>query len=170
MEPIKIALIGCGGMSGAHMNAFRALWNKELKLFDIVATCDVVEERAQERAKQAEEFQGKKPSIFTDFQDMLDKIPDIEAVDICTLHSEHHSIAVPCLDAGKHVIIEKPLGITMRACKLMLDASVKAQRVLAVAENYRLSVHERMRRWAIQQGRIGKPRMFFWQDVGESLG
>ena len=170
MEPIKIALIGCGGMSGAHMNAFRTLWNKDLKLFDIVATCDVVEERAQERAKQAEEFQGKKPAIFTDFHDMLDKVPDIEAVDICTLHSEHHSIAVPCLEAGKHVIIEKPLGITMRACKLMLDASIRAQKVLAVAENYRLAVHERARRWAIQQGRIGKPRMFFWQDVGENLG
>lgn len=169
MEPIKLALIGCGGMAGAHVKGLRALWERDIKVFEVVATCDIVEERARERARQAEEFQGNAVQVFTDFHQMLDKLPEIEAVDICTLHSEHHTIAVPCLEAGKHVIIEKPLGITMRACKLMLGAAIKSRKVLAVAENYRLAPHERARRWAVRQGRIGRPRMFFWQDVGESL-
>ena len=170
MEPVRIALVGCGGMSGAHMKALRTLWEKDVKVFDTVATCDVVEARAQERAGQAEEFQGQKPRVFTDFHEMLDNVPEIEAVNVCTLHSEHHTIVAPCLEAGKHVIIEKPLGITMRACNLILKAAIETQRVCAVAENYRRSPHERARRWAIQQGRIGTPRLFFWQDAGESLG
>ena len=101
---------------------------------------------------------------------MLNNHPEIDCVDICTLHSEHHGLATQALQAGKHVIIEKPLGITMRAGKQILDAATANNRILSVAENYRLSRHERARRWAVQQGMVGDVRMFFWIDVGESLG
>jgi hypothetical protein len=75
-EKIRIAMLGCGGMSGAHMRGFQILWENDVKMFDIVATCDIVEERAAERAKQAEEFQGTKPNVYTDVMEMLDKEPE----------------------------------------------------------------------------------------------
>jgi len=170
MEPVKLALIGCGGIAGAHVRALRELRENDVELFDVIAACDVVEKNAQERAAELEEFQAQKPAVFTDLEKMLDKANDLEAVDICTLHSEHHTLGVPCLEAGKHVLIEKPLGITMRAGKQILDASLKARRVLAVAENYRRSPEQRAINWAVRRGRIGQPRTFFWQDAGESLG
>ena len=71
---------------------------------------------------------------------------------------------------GKHVIIEKPFGITMRACQLMMEAADRNDKIISVAENYRLARIQRTRSWAIAQGRIGEPRMFFWVEVGEGLG
>ncbi|MBD3184451.1 hypothetical protein GF312_19365 [Candidatus Poribacteria bacterium] len=169
-EKIRLALLGCGGISGAHMRGLNVLWEKDIKPFEIVATCDLVEAKAVERAKQAEDMQGTVPNVYTDVDDMLAKEPDIQAVDICSVHRAHHILAVPCLEAGKHVIIEKPLAITMRTCRLITDAAEENSKVLAVAENYRRSPGHRAVNWAISQGMIGKPRVFFWQDVGESMG
>lgn len=170
-DRLKMGLIGCGGMSGAHMRGYQELWSKGIKSFDIVAACDIDASRAEERATQAHEFQGgTKPAIYTAVEEMLSKHSDLDCVDICALHSAHHTLAVTALEARKHVIIEKPLGITMRACKLILDAAEKNGRILSVAENYRLDRVQRTRRWVVRQGRIGDPRMFFWIEVGEGLG
>ena len=159
-ERIKMGLVGCGGMSGAHMGGYRELWSKGIRDFEIVAACDIAVERAEERATQAQEFQGgTKPAVYTELDEMLAKHPDLECVDICALHSAHHTLAVPALDAGKHVIIEKPFGITMRACKLMMDAADRNDRIISVAENYRLARIQRTRSWAIAQGRIGGSRV-----------
>ncbi len=170
MEPVRLAFVGCGGIAGAHVNGLRALWERELRPFEVVAACDVVEDQARQLAARVAEFQGRQPEVYTDLAAMLDHAAEVEAVDICTLHSEHHTTAVPSLEAGKHVLIEKPLGITMRAGRLILAAAVRSRRHLAVAENYRRSPQERARHWAIRQGRIGSPRTFYWHDVGEGLG
>jgi UDP-N-acetyl-2-amino-2-deoxyglucuronate dehydrogenase len=169
-EKIRMAMLGCGGMSGAHGNGLKELWEKDIKLFDIVATCDIVEANAKARAEQIAAFQGKMPKIYTSVDDMLKNERDLDAVDICSVHRAHHILAVPCLEAGVNVIIEKPLGITMRACNLIVDSAKKNGKILSVAENYRLSPGHRAVNWAIRQGYIGKPRFFFWQDVGEALG
>ena len=145
-EQIKMGLVGCGGMSGAHMGGYRHLWEKDIKDYQIVAACDIARERAEERAHQAHEFQGgSKPAVYTELNEMLDKHPELECVDICALHSAHHELAVPALEAGLHVIIEKPFGITMRACKLMMDAAEKNDKIVSVAENYRLARIQRAR-------------------------
>ena len=170
MEPIKLALIGCGGIAGAHVRALEELWNRGVRDIEVVATCDVVLERAKERAKELKKFQKKLPRAFASLDDLLASGLQLEATDICSLHSEHHTLALPCLQAGLHVHIEKPLAITLRAGQRIIDAAVAAQRVLAVGENYRRAPYERAVNWAIRQGRIGRPRLFFWQDVGEGLG
>ena len=169
-DKIRMALLGCGGISGRHMQGLKVLWDEGVKIFDIVATCDIVEEKAVIRAKQAEKIQGTAPQVYTDVEDMLEKESDLDAVDICSLHRAHHTLAIPCLDAKKHVIIEKPLGITVRAGRIIVDAAERNHKVLAVAENYRRSPINRAANWAIRQGMIGKPRLFLWQDVGEHLG
>ena len=76
-ERIKMGLVGCGGMSGAHMGGYRQLWSNGLRDFEIVAACDIAEERAEERANQAHEFQGgTKPAVYTELDEMLAKHPD----------------------------------------------------------------------------------------------
>jgi len=169
-DRIKLGMLGCGGISGAHMRGLKALWEKDVKVFDLVATCDIVEEKAARRSKEAEELQGTAPRVYNNVEAMLEKEPDLEAVIIGSLHSAHHTLAVPCLEAGKHVIIEKPLAITMRTCRMITDAADRSGKVLAVAENYRRSPAHRAVNWALRQGMIGKVRLFLWQDVGERLG
>jgi len=170
MERLQLALVGCGGMAGAHVRGLEELWRAGIRDIQVVACCDVVEESAQQRAQEIARFQRRKPTVYTDVEQMLKRAKGIEAVDICALHSQHHILAVACLEAGKHAIIEKPLAITLRAGRKILDAAVDNRRLLAVAENYRRSPAERARAWAIAQGRIGKPRTFYWQEVGEGLG
>lgn len=170
-EKVRIALVGCGGISGAHMGGYRNLLDAGILNVEFAATCDIRKDAAEGRANQAAELQdGKKPNVYTDIHEMLEKEPDIEAVDICALHRVHHELAVAALDAGKHVIIEKPLGVTMKACALMLNAARRNDKILAVAENYRRSPGRRATKWAIDRGMIGAPRLLVYMDYGEALG
>lgn len=169
-DKVKIAMVGCGGMSGSHMGGYRNLYEEDICNFEFVATCDINRDAAEARANQAEELQDFKPNIYEDVNEMLDKEPEIEAVDICAYHRTHHELACACLNAGKHVIIEKPLGITMKACRLIVETARNNDRILAVAENYRRSPGQRAINWALKKGMIGKPRMLFYVDVGEHLG
>lgn len=169
-QKIKLALAGCGGISGAHMNGYKTLRENDLLDFEFVAACDINRGAAETRANQAKELQETEPRVYVDVEEMLEKEPEIEAVDICSQHRTHHTLAVACLEAGKNVIIEKPLGVTMKACRLIVETAEKNNCILAVAENYRRSPAQRAINWAVKRGMIGEPRILFYQDVGESLG
>jgi predicted dehydrogenase len=168
-EAVRLAMIGCGGMAGAHREGYQRLWEAGLRDFRIVATCDVEVARAEEMAGKVAEFQGERPKVYGDLDDLLAAGSSFDAVDIVTVHRAHHTLAIPCLGAGKAVIIEKPLAITMRAGKQMMEAAERTGRLLAVAENYRREPSQRAVRWAVRSGRIGEPRMLFWHDVGHRV-
>ena len=170
MEQLRLALVGCGGMSGAHVHGLQALRKAGIDDIEVVACCDQVEEAAQQRAGEIAGFQDRRPEVHTDVDQMLMGVDGLEAVDICATHSQHHVLAVACLEEGKHVIIEKPLAITLRAGRQILEAAVDNRCQLAVAENYRRSPVERARSRAVAAGRIGRPRTFYWQDAGMQLG
>jgi len=166
-EPVSLGLIGCGGMMGGHVESLQRLWDAGLRNFRVVATCDIDESKANQFADDLAAIQGLRPSVYTDVEAMLAGQKNMEAVDISTVHRTHHSVAIPCFQARQHVTIEKPLALTMRAGKLMLDAAERAGAVFQVAENYRRSPKYRAINWAIRSGRIGRVRMMFWIDVGE---
>jgi predicted dehydrogenase len=168
-DEVRLAMIGCGGMAGAHREGYQRLWEAGLRDFRIVATCDVEVARAEEMAGKVAEFQGDRPKVYGDLNDLLAAGSSFDAVDIVTVHRAHHTLAIPCLGAGKAVIIEKPLAITMRAGKQMMEAAERTGRLLAVAENYRREPSQRAVRWAVRAGRIGEPRMLFWHDVGHRV-
>ncbi|KYH40359.1 MAG: hypothetical protein AYL32_012070 [Candidatus Bathyarchaeota archaeon B26-2] len=167
MERLKIALVGCGGIAESHLNGYKDLHDRGLNVFDLKAVCDISKERAETKAKKIEVFQGYRPKVYTDLEDVL-KNESLEAVDICLPHDSHHQVASACIRNGLHVIIEKPLGITMRAARVIIENAEKHGRVLAVAENYRRSPENRAIWWAIKHGLIGKPRMIVWAAVGWS--
>jgi predicted dehydrogenase len=168
-EAVRLAMIGCGGMAGAHREGYQKLWEAGLRDFRIAATCDVDTARAEEMADKVAQFQGERPKVYRELTDLLTAGASFDAVDIVTVHRAHHSLAIPCLEAGKAVCIEKPLAITMRTGKMMMEAAARTGQLLAVAENYRRDPAQRAIRWAVQSGRIGEPRMLFWHDVGHRV-
>ena len=170
MEQLQLALVGCGGMAGAHVRGLAELAEAGIDDIQVVACCDLVATQARQRATEIAEFQGREPAVYTNVERMLTDAEGLDAVDICALHSQHHVLAVACLAAGKHVIIEKPLAITLRAGRQIINAAVDNRRQLAVAENYRRSPQERARAWAVASGQIGQPRTFYWQEAGLRLG
>ena len=168
-ERTSIGLIGCGGMMGAHERGFKILHEKGIDTFDIVATCDVRKEAAEKMADAVAQWQGRKPKVYTDVETMLREQDNMQAVDIVTTHRAHHVVAEACFAAGKHVTIEKPLAITLRAGKQMLAQAEKAGTVFQVAENYRRDLENRAFKWATEQGMIGDIKMIYWIDVEERL-
>ena len=170
VEQLRLALAGCGSMAGAHVQGLQELRKAGIDDLEVVACCDQVEEAARQRAAEVADFQRRKPAVHTDVDEMLMRVDGLDAVDICAPHSQHHLLAVACLEEGKHVIVEKPLAITLRAGRRILEAAVDGRCQLAVAENYRRSPGERARSWAVAEGRIGRPRTFYWVEAGLRLG
>ncbi len=168
-EAIRLAMVGCGGMAGSHREGYQKLWEAGLRDFRIAATCDVEKQRAEEMADKVAAFQGERPKVYGALEELLAAGSTFDAADIVTVHRAHHSLAIPCLEAGKPVCIEKPLAITLRAGKRMMEAAERSGQLLAVAENYRREPSQRAIRWAAQDGRIGEPRMLFWHDVGHRV-
>ena len=168
-DELSFALIGCGSMMSGHVKGYKALWEAGLQDFRIVATCDIEADRAEKFASDIEAFQGSRPTVYADFEKMLASEKHLDACDLSLVHCDHHKVAIPCLQAGKHVTIEKPLAITSRAGRAIIDAAKKAGRVLQTAENYRRSPEHRAVNWVLKGGRLGELRMLYWIDVSERL-
>jgi predicted dehydrogenase len=105
------------------------------------------------------------PDVFDDWQTMLDA-DNVDAVLILTPVSLHHEIALAALRAGKHVLIEKPLAISVRAGRAIVDAAADRGLVAGVAENVRYAPRTRGLRRALDDGRIGVPQMWLSGGVG----
>jgi len=103
---LNLAFIGVGGRGGANIKGCNMLDEKGIPLNNIVALCDVSEERA---ASRFEEFPNAKR--FTDFRVMFDKMgKDIDAVVIATPDHTHFPATMAAMQLGKHVMVEKPLA------------------------------------------------------------
>jgi len=166
---LKLAIIGCGGMAGEHLRAYGSIKKKESEKFEFAAMCDPVVEPAKRFAEQATAVQGFKPRVYTKVEDMLAQ-EELDAADICTPHSDHHASGVTCLNAGVNVMIEKPIGVTIKASKAIIDAGKKNGKIVATAENIRRGLSQRTSYWLINEAKlIGTPRLFYsqhasWQD------
>ena len=103
---VKIGIIGCGGIANSkHMPALSKLEDVQM-----VAFCDIIEERA---AKAAKEFGTPDARVYTDYKELL-KEKNIDVVHVLTPNREHSFITVESLEAGKHVMCEKPMAKTPR--------------------------------------------------------
>ena len=164
---IPLAIIGCGGMGHRHMYGLAELQKAGLSPFELVAVCDPNLDNANSLADQARERLGKRPQPVSTLSE-LNKTGDIQAVDICTLPAHHHSVAVEAMELGWHILCEKPVGLTSRACKLMQETSVKTRRILSVAENYRRDPINRLAKALLEEGVIGTPRLMMHNTIGGS--
>ncbi len=126
---IKIGIIGCGGIAnGKHMPSLSKLNNIEL-----VAFCDIIEERATEAAKK---YGTKDAKVYTDYKELL-KDKSIDVIHVLTPNRSHSFITVDALEAGKHVMCEKPMAINPAEAKKMLDAAKRTGKKLTIGYNNR---------------------------------
>ena len=164
-EPIRLALVGCGGISKAHVAGYEDLYGRGCREFQVTACCDVIEESARQRAHEIAQFQDQEPQVFTDVGALI--VSGVaEAADVCVPHCFHHSVAIPLLEGGLHVMVEKPIGVTIKASRRIIEAAETHRRVLATGENIRRDLASRACAWAINRRRlIGDVRLVSVQAV-----
>ncbi len=102
---VKISFIGCGGIAGAHMSALSKIEDVEF-----VAFCDVVEEKAKQKAQI---YGGK---VFTDYKKMLDE-EKVDACYICVPPFAHNGQEELCIEKGIPFFVEKPVHLVLEKCK-----------------------------------------------------
>ena len=120
----RIGIIGCGGIANSkHMPSLTRQPNAEL-----VAFCDIIEERAQ---KACAEYGAEGAKVYTDYKELL-KDETIDIVHVCTPNREHSFITVDALEAGKHVMCEKPMAINGEEAQKMLDAAKRTGKKLSI--------------------------------------
>ncbi|MGI8484853.1 MAG: Gfo/Idh/MocA family protein [Thermomicrobiales bacterium] len=105
------------------------------------------------------------PAIYDDWKAMLEA-DDIDAVLILASVGLHHTIALDCLKAGKHVLIEKPFAISVRAGQQVVDEAEKRGLTVGVAESLRYVESVRAAHWVLEQGTIGDLQMWISGGVG----
>ncbi len=124
MEKVRIGVIGCGGIAnGKHMPAEKKNPNAEM-----VAFCDIIEERA---IKANKEYGNETSKVYTDYKELL-KDKSIDAVLVLTHNSEHCRITVDALNAGKHVLCEKPMAMNYEEAKKMIEARDRSGKILTI--------------------------------------
>lgn len=143
-SPARIALVGCGRISQNHFDAI-----KKVEGLKLVAVCDEISSRAEEA--------GSKLGVpsFTDYATML-RTAECDAVTICTPSGLHSSQGVLAARAGKHVITEKPMAITLDQADALVAACDDARVNLFVVKQNRLNPPIQLLKKAIDKGRFGR--------------
>lgn len=144
MKPLGVALIGCGAISDVHLRAIQ-----EIEAARLVAVADI-DSAATARAA------GAYPcDAYADYRDMLAR-EDVDVVHICTGHYLHAPMAIDALQAGKHVLTEKPLAESRSAAQALLEAAAKAPHVqLGVISQNRYNPASQMMKSYCETGQLG---------------
>ena len=121
MARVKLALIGCGGMSAAHLRRFHLLSDR----LQLVAAVDVDETKARQVREHLPDVR-----VATDHRSVLDLV---DAVLIVLPHHLHHPVAKECLEAGKHVLLEKPMANSEEECLDLIGSAARHDRILMIA-------------------------------------
>jgi len=144
---LRIGIIGCGAIANQkHLPAM----SRE-KDIDFVAFCDIIEERAK---KAADKYGTSDAKVYTDYKELL-KDESIVAVHVLTPNVSHCEITVACLEAGKHVLCEKPMAATAADAKKMLEARDRTGKLLTIGYQYRHNHENKVAKSVIDAGYLG---------------
>lgn len=194
MATIKVGIVGAGRIVPAHLHGYKALRAAGFDDFRITAVCSRDQARAEAVAGHGGQRAGGMtgpPSmaadpllappisvadfqddaevrVFTDVRDML-AAGVVDAVDITTEVSVHHTQALAAIEAGCHAVVQKPLAISVRAARKMLDAAQVRGVSLAVLENARYNRGIRLGKWLVDRGDLGTPQMASVTALGTAM-
>ena len=142
---VNVGVIGCGKIAQVrHLPEYAD--NKDCK---IVGVYDINGERA---GQIAEQYHAK---AYASVEELLAD-QSIEAVSVCTANATHAEIAIAALKAGKHVLCEKPMAISLEQCEAMVNEAKRNQRFLMIGHNQRLAKAHAEARKLVEKGEIGK--------------
>lgn len=144
---MRYGLIGCGRIAPNHLEAAK---NSGI---DIVAICDIVRDRMVEIA----ELFGLSEKVrrYEDYEQMLAQ-EDLQLVAICTESGKHASIALDCIAAGCHVIIEKPIALSLSDADAIIEAGHRQGIVVCACHQNRFNKSIAKIREALEGGRFGR--------------
>lgn len=165
MKPLNVALIGTGFMGKAHSIATAVV--PILFGAPVDAVRKVVVDIDEELARDAAKTYGFE-EYATDWRDVVNR-PDIDIIDICTPNDTHAPIAIAAAKAGKHILCEKPMSMTVAEAEEMQAAAKATGVITMLSYNYRHTPAIQMAKRLIDEGRIGKIltfRGYYLQDWG----
>jgi predicted dehydrogenase len=148
MEKVRVGVIGCGAISGAYFKHA-----KSFPILEMAACADIVPEAA---SKRAEEFGIA--TVCTVDQILADK--SIQIVLNLTIPKAHAAVSVAAIEAGKHVYLEKPLGVNREEGRKVVEAARKHKKLVGCAPDTVLGAGIQTARKVLDEGTIGKPVAF----------
>jgi len=140
----RIGLIGCGGITEVHLKAYRQAG------YDVALLCDAELARAR---KRRDDFYPN-ASVCRDYREMLRR-PDIDVVDVATHPAARAELLVAAIDAGKHVLSQKPLTLDLDFGQRLVEQAHDQGVKLAVNQNGRWAPHWRYASLAVEAGHLG---------------
>lgn len=144
----KVAIVGAGVWANNHMTGWRA--REDAEVVSVVRS-------SEERAKQTARRWGV-PEWSGDYKAVIAR-PDIDIVDICLPHDMHAAVACEALEAGKHVVLEKPVAATLEEARRLADTAKRTGRRVMVSENWIYAWVVQKAKAAIAGGEIGDAYM-----------
>jgi predicted dehydrogenase len=155
-KPLRWGVIGTGHRGSIHLSAIKSFPDD----MQILAVCDVMENHLAAGAKKA----GDGVATFTDYQKLLAN-GDINAVLIATPNCLHHEMVLAALQAGTHVMCEKPMAVTIEQCTAMKSAAAaRPELTVLYTMQLRYSPRFQVMRQTIEAGKIGKPRHLLFAE------
>src|SRR5215217_7879652 len=157
VEKLRFGILGCGVIGPHHAKAIAGLQSAEL-----VAVADVVPELAQEVAEQT------RCSYYASLEEMLSGV-DLDAVCVCTPSGMHAEGAITALEAGKHIVVEKPVDVTLQAADRLIEVQRATGRRVAVVSQHRFdaatqAVHEALTRGEFGRLTSGSAEVRWWRS------
>jgi len=148
MEKIKVGIIGCGGIAnGKHLPAMKRNGN-----FEIVAFCDIVRERAEEAKAK---YGTADARVYTDYRELLTE-QELAAVYVLTPNKSHAEISIAAMEAGKHVMCEKPMAKTYADAKRMVETARRTGKILNIGYQNRYRPDSVYLKRACENGDLGE--------------
>lgn len=187
---IRIGIVGCGRILAAHLRGYRLLREAGYDGFQISALCarragdargyvqrggpypqrravsDIPGDPLGIGEEYLSDFQDVADvRIFTDYREMIAS-GAVDAVNDFTTHGMHHLVGAEAMRHGKHLLSQKPLAVTLRAARRLVEQADEAGITFGVFENARQRLLARYWRWAFADGPLGQPQMALLGNVG----
>jgi 1,5-anhydro-D-fructose reductase (1,5-anhydro-D-mannitol-forming) len=188
---IRIGIVGCGRILNAHLQGYQRLRECGIDNFRITALCARREEDAHMFRRRGEgppprppvldpatgdplaaphtylsDFQGDVDvAVYTDYRELIAS-GQVDAINDFTTLALHHQVGLAALQAGQHLLTQKPLAVSVRAGRRLVDLAAERGLTLGVFENVRQSAGVRAAAWAVRSGLIGEPQMALMGSLG----
>ncbi len=148
MSTVKAAIIGCGGIAnGKHMPGLQTVKNVEM-----VAFCDIIEDKARQAA---EEYGAPGAKTYADFNALL-AAGGVDVVHVCTPNDSHAQIAIKALQSGFHVMCEKPMAKKAADARAMRDVAKETGKKLCIGYQTRYAPASQYLKKMVEDGDLGE--------------
>lgn len=147
-KKLKIGIIGTGWIADAHINCY-----KQMPDVEIVAGADLIEGKAEEFFKKWE-VEGVR--CYRSHTELLENEKELDAVSICTYNKTHAECAIAALNAGIHVMLEKPMCVTTEEAVEIMRAERESGKILSIGFQPRLDPNMQKIKEIVESGELGK--------------